>query len=230
MNSRSQSMTRVEKWELGLILLTGATHVTIELLSGGGQGHRPMGGSPESIYNLAVAGLWGVYALWRMFTTPGMARAWGFRRDTFFSALEPCALVGLCAVVPLLMYGHAFGRWPLPATCWMTLLLYPWYGIAQQFALQALVARNLRPLISGRVLRMCATACIFSAAHFPNPWLMVLTVPLGLALTWISERSPNLWAVGILHGVLGALVYYLVLGLDPGAELLHAAQAFLKSL
>ena len=49
---------------------------------------------------------------------------------------------------------------------------------------------------------------------------MALTLVAGLAFTWIYETYGNLWAVGIVHGLLGALAYYAVLGQNPGAELL----------
>jgi membrane protease YdiL (CAAX protease family) len=49
---------------------------------------------------------------------------------------------------------------------------------------------------------------------------MVLTFVAGLVFTWIYERHNNLWAIGIVHGILGAVAYYVVLGHDPGAEII----------
>jgi membrane protease YdiL (CAAX protease family) len=51
-------------------------------------------------------------------------------------------------------------------------------------------------------------------------WLMALTFIAGLAFTWIFEKHRNLWAIGIVHGILGSVAYYLVIGQDPGAEIL----------
>jgi len=42
-----------------------------------------------------------------------------------------------------------------------------------------------------------------------------------LFFTPIYRRFPNLWAVGLAHGLLGALAFYLVLGEDPGADILQ---------
>ena len=50
---------------------------------------------------------------------------------------------------------------------------------------------------------------------------MVLTLGAGFFFTLIYRRHPNLWAVGILHGFLGALAYYLVLGEDPGGMVIN---------
>lgn len=211
-------------WELWLITLTGLLHVTIELMWGGSPTSASAAGAPERLYNLVAVILWGIYVLWRIANTPGMARAWGFRWDNFFEALRPSAFFLLVAAVLLLLYGKLNDRLTVPPSFWLALLLYPLYGIAQQFALQALVTRNLRSLISRRSIRACASAGMFSAAHFPNAWLMGLTFPTGFVFSWLYERRPNLWAVGITHGLLGALAYYLVLGLDPGAEIITAVR------
>ena len=209
-------------WELGLIILTGILHVVVELVWGGARGRAVTAGRPEQIYNLIVAGLWGGYVLWRATTAQGVARLWGFRWDNFSPALRLSLCFSLLAAVPLVVYGSLMGRLALPATFWVALSLYPLYGIAQQFALQALMTRNLRVLIGPQSLRVLLVATLFSAVHFPNRALMILALIAGLGFTWIYEKHPNLSAIGIAHGLLGALAYYLVLGLDPGAEIVAA--------
>jgi membrane protease YdiL (CAAX protease family) len=75
---------------------------------------------------------------------------------------------------------------------------------------------------------VAAAATLFALAHTPNGPLMALTFLAGLGMTWVFERRRNLWAIGIVHGILGALAYYLVLGHDPGAELLNLTRGWLK--
>jgi membrane protease YdiL (CAAX protease family) len=41
----------------------------------------------------------------------------------------------------------------------------------------------------------------------------------GFFFTAIYRRVPNLWAVGLVHGILGSLAIYFVSGEDPGAGL-----------
>jgi membrane protease YdiL (CAAX protease family) len=57
---------------------------------------------------------------------------------------------------------------------------------------------------------------------------MLLTAPAGIVFTRIFEARPNLWAVGIAHGLLGALAYYIVMGVDPGAQMLSILQASIR--
>jgi len=206
--------------ELILVALTGAGHVAIEVGTSGLKGAADSLNRPQHIYNLIAVGLWGGYLVWRLFTTAGLAREWGFRRDGFGRALGVGVLVGAVAAPALLGYGAWQGRFPLPASFWLVFALYPLWGLAQQFALQCLLTRNLRQVVPRLFFRILAAATIFSAAHFPNYELMALTLAAGLAFTWIYETYGNLWAVGIVHGFLGALAYYTVLGQDPGAELL----------
>jgi membrane protease YdiL (CAAX protease family) len=51
--------------------------------------------------------------------------------------------------------------------------------------------------------------------------LMALTFPAGVIISWIFAQHRNIWAAGILHGILGATAYYFILGQDPGLQLLE---------
>jgi membrane protease YdiL (CAAX protease family) len=209
--------------ELWMILLTGLLHVLVELSWGGGGGTAYPGWA-ERVYNASAILLWGLYVLWHAFRTPALVRCWGLRADNMLEAIRPCLIILILGAAALLTYGAMCGRAAIPRTAWIAFLLYPFYGIAQQFALQALITTNLRGLIPGRAVRTLVAAGLFSAAHTPDGRLMALTFPSGLVFTWLYERHPNLWAIGVTHGVLGALAYYLVLGLDPGAEILEAVR------
>jgi membrane protease YdiL (CAAX protease family) len=140
---------------------------------------------------------------------------WGFRLDNFVSAWRRCVYLVLPATMGAFLYGRLTGRLPLPDSFWLILLIYPVYGIAQQVALQVLVNRNVRSLIPPLVIRAGVIGLLFGAAHIPN-WILVgSTGCAGIVFTWIYERHPNVLAIGVAHGFLGAAVYYLVLGVDP---------------
>lgn len=207
--------------ELVLAILTGAGHVALELSTQGMQGAAESLDRPQHFYNLAAGVVWGGYLFWRLLRTRGMAAAWGFRREGFARALRASLLFAAVALMPLLGFGHVCGRLPLPTTFWLVIAIYPLYGLAQQFVLQSLVTRNLRNLMPTLSLRVLAASTLFALAHFPNNILVGLTFAAGLAFTWIFEKYRNLWAVGMVHGILGAMAYYVVLGQDPGADLLR---------
>ena len=205
--------------ELVLILLTGAVHVVIELSWGAGV-HGLRSAWPERTFNVSAVAMWGLYVLWRGMRQPRLWREWGFRQDTLRPAVRDCRMLVGVAVAGLLLYAQAANRLAIPPTFWVVLPLYPLYGIAQQFAVQALIARNLRGLVPREGMRIFLVGSCFGAAHFPNLPLMILTFVAGSGFAWSYSRSPNLWVLGVSHGFLGVLAYYWVLGLDPGAELI----------
>jgi len=107
----------------------------------------------------------------------------------------------------------------LPRTFWLTIALYPIWGIAQQFALQNLIANNLVGVIANRISIALLAALIFALSHYPRLELIALSLAAGFFFTLIYRKFPNLWAVGTAHGLLGSMALYIVLREDPGAEI-----------
>lgn len=208
--------------ELILVILTAVGHVALELATSGMKGAAESLNRPQHVYNLAAVAAWSIWLIIKFRRTPGLAARVGFRRGGFWPAMRDGGLFALLAAVPLILFGVHASRFPLPGTFWLLFCIYPLWGLAQQFALQTLITRNLRRWIQTPWQRVLAVTLLFSAAHFPNYWLMALTACAGVAFTWIYERHENLWAVGLIHGWLGAAAYYLVLGHDAGRDLLTA--------
>jgi membrane protease YdiL (CAAX protease family) len=171
-------------------------------------------------YNAAVAPLVIGYLLWRGRRSRGVLRAWGMRRDNFRPALRAQLGFAAAGALALIGYGLATDSLFLPRSFWFTVALYPLWGTAQQFALQNLIARNLTGWLSRPVAVAAVAAVLFAAAHYPRLELVLLTLVAGFFLTLVYRRRPNLWAVGIVHGILGSLAVYIVLREDPGAALL----------
>jgi hypothetical protein len=177
------------------------------------------------IYNFVAAAGFVVYFIWRAAARDGMLREWGLRRDNFLPALRANLCFGVTATLLMLAYGLTAGTLPVPSEFWLALLLYPGWGIAQQFALQNLVARNLTELVPYPLLRAISAAVLFSAAHYPRLALMGLVFPAAMAFVLIYQRWPNLWAVGLVHGWLAAPALYIVLEENPLRLLLRALAA-----
>lgn len=211
--------------ELWLILLTGAVHIIVKWFW---RSSPLVSTGPMEVFCLALlAILWSGYVVWRLVRTPALEDQWGLGKEHFLEAVHHSLPFLVLASIFLVGYGGLQGHFPLPPTFWVSCLLYPFFGVAQQFALQVLVAKNLGPLVPHHVLRAIFVGGLFSLAHAPNYHLMILTFPMGVVLTRIYTVHPNLWAIGSVHGVIGALTYYVVLGLDPGAEIVHTLQQFL---
>jgi membrane protease YdiL (CAAX protease family) len=197
--------------ELFAILAVGAGHVATEIL---------FDETTARLYNVVAAIGILVYVIRRLLLSEGYRRAWGMRVDNFQKAVRAHLAFAVPALVAIVFCGLLFDSLRLPATFWLTVALYPLWGIAQQFALQNLIARNLRPIVGNRLLLALIASALFSLAHLPQLPLVALTLVAGFFFTLIHRRAPNIWAVGIVHGLLGSCAFYVVLGEDPGAAII----------
>jgi membrane protease YdiL (CAAX protease family) len=193
------------------ILVAGFLHVVTELF---------LSLRAARLYNVIVVVLFAGYLVWRCRRSEGALRAWGMRADNFLPALRAQLIFGAVGALALLAYGVATDSLLLPKSFWLTVALYPIWGIAQQFALQSLVARNLAGLVTSPIAIASLASALFAASHYPRIELVLLTGVAGVFVTLIYRRNPNLWAAGIVHGILGSLAFYIVLQEDPGAAIL----------
>jgi len=170
---------------------------------------------------IAAAGIgWCSYLVWRARREPDVLRVWGFRRDNLAPALRraalasvPCAAFLLCLTAIL---GHEI---PLVPLAWM-LALYPFWGLVQQFLLQAIVASNIARVAGRKLPAVLIAATLFGVVHAPDWALCGLTFGVGLIFIPLWFWTPNILPLGLFHGWLGALAYLGVLGRDPWAEIL----------
>jgi membrane protease YdiL (CAAX protease family) len=83
----------------------------------------------------------------------------------------------------------------------------PW-GLAQQYALNGYFLNRFDAALSRRGASFLA-ALLFCAAHAPNPFLMVITLPLGWCATQLYRHTRNLYLLGIVHALVGLLLFLL---------------------
>jgi membrane protease YdiL (CAAX protease family) len=173
----------------------------------------------KTAFVIVAAAAWLAFVLWRFRENPGVLRAWGLRGDNLAAAARAALAVTAPLVICGVGYAFAVGTFPPPPGFWLIVLIYPVWGVAQQFLLNAMLARNLTavlPIWAAVVL----SGALFAAAHAPDLPVVALTFPAGVLWVLMYRRWPNLWALGIAHGVLGTLFFYGVLGRDPFALLL----------
>ncbi len=209
-------LNRPSYGELVAITLAGLVHVLTELT---------LAESIALYYSAAISIAFVGYLVWRAVRTPGVLKIWGMRSDNFWSAFRAQLVFVIVGAIALVGIGAATGSLALPETFWITLALYPIWGVAQQFALQNLIARNLTGVLSSPLAIAVAASTLFGLSHYPRLDLLLLTLVAGVFFTVIYRRLPNLWAVGIAHGILGSLAVYLVVREDPGAAILSYAMA-----
>ena len=129
----------------------------------------------------------------------------GFRLDNFLAAsrllLPPMVAVTVVLVLAgWLAGGVNFLRWHggshvqvLPALAW---------GLVQQFALQGFINRRAQILWGKGARSVLVVAALFAFLHFPNPGLTLATFAGGLLWAAVYQREPNLYALGLSHGLM----------------------------
>jgi len=196
--------------ETGSVIFTGILHLIF------------VGVLDAKAVFIAVALIgWSGYIAVRVRNDRRLLAVWGFRcaniRSTFIISSFATAIGVLAmAVIALTQKSLSFHWHMLPL-----LLLYPIWGVIQQFLVQALVAGNLSRssgMIGSASFVTIVSAALFALVHMPDLKLAIGTFCLGLAFTPIYLRWRNLWPLGIYHGWLGVFAYFWVLHRDPWLE------------
>lgn len=194
--------------EVLLVVMTGGFHILCETVF-----------SAKLPFIVTASLAWLAYVVIRCRENPAVLKVWGIRTDNLSASLRlvlPFLLVSVLAVTAYAAIQHTFS---LPLHFLVIALIYPVWGVVQQFLIQAMITRNLNDLGWSRPVVLILSAVLFGIVHWPDPMLMGLTCVSGIAWSFIYLKVPNLISLGVCHGFLGALVYYLVLNRDPWMEL-----------
>lgn len=166
---------------------------------------------------ISASAFWAGYLIYNFFTSSERITQWGFRKKGFWESSRLLLPLAVIAIVLFITYGIDTGKAIVNWHIIPSLLTYPVWGIAQQFVIMALVAGNLNDLEKYKIPRfliIIISALLFSGVHFPNYQLMAGTFILALVYTTVYLKYRNLWVLGILHGWLGSIFYFFVLGKD----------------
>ena len=177
-------------------------------------------------FALAAGGAWVYYIIARIRRSPHLIHSWGFSSHNLKTTFLIVMPVTAAAVAAAVLYGFVSGTVVLHWHMWVIFLLYPAWGIVQQFLLVVLVAGNLDRMSRGtlpRLLIVLPTAVLFSIAHIPVPLLMVVTFFMGCFTSTMYLRYRSVWALGVFHGLFATALYFFVLGQDPLQGFLQAA-------
>ncbi len=135
------------------------------------------------------------------------AREVGFRLDNLGAFLRLAIRWLALPVVLVAAAGLALGGWsfPRPALWPLGLAWSVAWGTAQQYGLACVFYRRLRDLLPAPRATVTA-AGIFALLHLPNPFMVGLTLALGLVACALYERQPNVFGLGIVHATTSFLL------------------------
>lgn len=184
-----------------------------------GVGHLAFSAADASAIFIPIAAAgWGGYVYYRAREDDQFLRNAGFTTENLGPAFRDASLVAAGSLALMAGIGAAQGSLHLHPDMVPALLLYPAWGLLQQFLVQTLVAGNLADApgwVSSAYFVTPATATVFGAVHVPNWPLAAGTFALGLAYTPLYLQHRNLWPLGLYHGWLGTFYYFWVLDRNP---------------
>ncbi len=176
-------------------------------------------------YIIVACLFWLTYVFYRFKENSAILVYWGMSKQQFKKTFFELLPIGISSVILFIFIGNQLDTNVLNWTITPILLLYPIWGIIQQFIMIGIIARNLKDIEQINIpafIIVLLTAFLFSIVHYPSLLLMVGTFFLALVYTILYLNNRNLIAMGIYHGWLGAFFYATILGRDPWQEIFGA--------
>jgi hypothetical protein len=164
---------------------------------------------------------WACFVVLRVRRDEGAFRRWGFRGDNLGRASAIPAALFAAGALALAACGAWRGTLRFPLHTSLLFLLYPAWGLVQQFLALGVAVQSLErmPAIGrSKVMLALLGAALFGAVHAPDLWAVAATFLLELVVVPLYLRYRNLWPLGVLHGWLGVLFYLWGEGRDMWAE------------
>ena len=205
----ARRLTSRQLAEIGAVVLTGAGQFAATSMDA------------SSVYIPVVMASWGGYIGYRTATEPGFLRDAGFSGQNAGRAWRDATLFSLGAVGGMAIIGAARGTLDTDGLLVPLLVLYPAWGLTQQFLVQSMLTRNLAAAGLPPAVITPTSAAAFGAVHAPNWDLTAATTFAGAAFTSLYQRDGNLWPLGVYHGALGAFAYVWVLDRQSWDEVLN---------
>jgi membrane protease YdiL (CAAX protease family) len=198
-------------WEMAAVVITGVGHLVLTTWLG-----------KQMVFTITAILFWICFVGVRVHRDPSVLRRWGFTREGFWQSVRMLLPFGVAAGLAMAGYGLLVGTWIFTWRIFLLFVLYPPWGLVQQFLVVGLLAGNLRK--HGRLPEwaiILVVSVLFAAIHLPSIPLVIVAGLMAAVTTPVYFRTGNLYAPGLLHGWLGSIAYFFVLGSDPLAELIR---------
>ena len=176
----------------------------------------------RAFYIVGACLFWFIYVIYNYKSDRTYLKHWGFQKNNFrqsFLFLFPLAIVSITVIV---IYGMVNDTAILNWHILLTFLLYPAFGLFQQFMMAGLIAGNLIAIEKIRFKNyqvVMLTSLIFSLIHYTNFFLMIFTFFLELIFITVYLKWRNLWPLGLIHGWVATFLLYYILERDLWTEL-----------
>lgn len=137
------------------------------------------------------------------------AREIGWRLDNFFHAVRVLIIPMAAGAMVLSIIGWFTGGFhgqKFHHPVWIVWL--PLWGLIQQYPLQGFFNRRAQIVFGKGWVSVALVALIFALLHLPNLWLSLATLVGGVLWAAVYQRVPNLFALGLSHGMMSAFLIW----------------------
>lgn len=135
-------------------------------------------------------------------------KAIGLRLDNVASSLKTVGTFTLFCILLLVIGGIFLGSLNFTWEFVPVFLFYLVWAFLQQYTFQTFFNSRFSEVFENRLTSILASALVFSAVHFPNPFLLPITFVVGFFWFWSYLENPNLFVVTFSHALLGTVARY----------------------
>lgn len=165
---------------------------------------------PLQSQNLTYLGLFfilGLVSLSSIFHKKTL-KAIGLRWDNLVDSLKTVGTFTLVCILIVVICGVLFGSLEFNSRFVPDFLFYLVWAFLQQYTFQTFFNLRFSEIFEKRIASVLASAMVFSAIHFPNPFLMPVTFAVGFFWFLSYLENPNLFVIVFSHALLGTMVRY----------------------
>lgn len=179
----------------------------------------------RAFYIAGISLIWVSYILYRLMENRDILRQWGFKKENFKpSAIFLFPLV-ILSIFASLIYAYLNNSLLVTWHIVPILILYPGWGIIQQYLMLGIISRNMGTIFKltiSRYVTIFMVSALFSLIHYPNPFLMISTFLMEVIFITAYMSWRNLWVIGIAHGWIATFLLYYVLERDLWLEIISS--------
>jgi membrane protease YdiL (CAAX protease family) len=157
---------------------------------------------------------WMVFVVWlaaSFLVHRDTPRTLGWRADNLWPAARRAGIWFGAAALLLVGIGFGLGRTSeLPEGFFAFDRLWRYFAfcLLQQVALCSYFTNRLAGAVERRWLAAVAAAVIFSAAHWPNPVLLPVTLAGGWGMAYLFARERNILPLAAAQALIGSLTWW----------------------
>ena len=176
----------------------------------------------RAVYIVIICLFWITYVYLKYKSDHSVLKQWGIQRQNFkqsFLFILPFALICITGIG---IYGYLSRAYTLNWHILPIFMLYPLWGLIQQFMITGIISGNLKAIGKSRLKNyqvILITSLLFSSVHYPSAFLMSFTFIMQWVFTSAFLRWKNIWVLGLYHGWIATLLLFYVQGRDLWIEL-----------